>query len=414
MSVTKILLIIINLAFLLLTACKGEDIIATQTVIVSPIPDKRVTPYLTILPSATITWYLIKTPTPIPTVSFFSPPFPESTIIAEKTADSVKITPAPKVTSVLVESYEFVTRWGKKGTGNGEFLCPIRIAVDTKNYIYVVDRDNTCIQKFDSSGKFITRWGSKGKEKGQFNNPSSIGVSSKGHVFITDLNNLRIQIFDSNGNFIKMWNTEGYVTGKVYWYKGYAPGDYWYIRPYEVAVDLDENIYIPDTETGLGILKFDFNGKPIKDYLSSNFPSMGHKFGQIVIDYNEYIYTIYANYTGDNSANSDYDYLCIQKYDPNSKILKIVKKLGSKGNKDGQFRSMMGLAIDSKGYIYTADPVAGRIQKFDSSGNFITKWNSDKAGNEKFKPTGIAIDSEGNVYVTDPGNYCIQKFRQKN
>ena len=390
MSVTKILLIIINLACLFLLSCKRNDKISNPVFTVSPVVANMITPSPTILPSATIPWYLIKTPTPIPTVSFFSPPFPVSTIIAEKTADSEKITPVPKVTSVLVESYEFVTRWGKKGTGNGEFLCPIRIAVDTENYIYVVDRDNTCIQKFDSFGKFITRWGSKGKEKGQFNNPSGIGVSSGNHVFIADSRNNRIQKFDSTGNFIEMWVC---------------------INVYDVPIDLNENVYMAD-ETGNIIEKCNSNGKLLKEYWPNKVLTDSYSFGQIVIDREGYIYVVYATHTEkDSPHNFAYHDFCIQKFDFNCKF---IRKWGSEGNKDSQFRSMMGLAIDSKGYIYTADPVAGRIQKFDSSGNFITKWNSETSGNEKFKPTGITVDSEGNVYVTDPGNYCIQKFRQKN
>lgn len=46
---------------------------------------------------------------------------------------------------------------------------------------------------------------------------------------------------------------------------------------------------------------------------------------------------------------------------------------GSSGSKDGQFYKPTGLAIDgSSKYVYVADKDDHRIQKFDSSGRFIT------------------------------------------
>ena len=55
---------------------------------------------------------------------------------------------------------------------------------------------------------------------------------------------------------------------------------------------------------------------------------------------------------------------------------------------------------------------SGRIQKFDSSGNFLTKWGSVGTGDGQFGsyPRGVAVESSNNVYVSDPGNYRIQKF----
>ena len=37
---------------------------------------------------------------------------------------------------------------------------------------------------------------------------------------------------------------------------------------------------------------------------------------------------------------------------------------------------MRGIAFDSSGNLYVADTDNNRIQKFDSNGNFITKWGS--------------------------------------
>jgi tripartite motif-containing protein 71 len=52
-----------------------------------------------------------------------------------------------------------------------------------------------------------------------------------------------------------------------------------------------------------------------------------------------------------------------------------------------------------------------RVLKFDSEGNFTTKFGSYGNKSGQFKdPEHLAIDSDGNVYVSDRSNNNIQKF----
>ena len=50
----------------------------------------------------------------------------------------------------------------------------------------------------------------------------------------------------------------------------------------------------------------------------------------------------------------------------------FLLKWGSNGSGDGQFSLPLGVAVDSAGNVYVADLFNFRIQKFNSSGTFLT------------------------------------------
>ncbi|MDT5272940.1 MAG: tripartite motif-containing protein 71 [Acidobacteriota bacterium] len=91
-------------------------------------------------------------------------------------------------------------------------------------------------------------------------------------------------------------------------------------------------------------------------------------------------------------------------------------KFGTGGSSNGAFISPFGLAVAASGDIYVTDGApertSGMVQKFNSSGIFQTSWGTMGSGNSQFisGAGGAAVDSTGNVYVADPGNHRIQKF----
>ena len=98
----------------------------------------------------------------------------------------------------------------------------------------------------------------------------------------------------------------------------------------------------------------------------------------------------------------------IQKFDSSGTFL---TKWGSLGSAEGQFINPEGVALDSSGNVYVAGANNHRIQKFNSGGTFLAKWGTFGSGDGEFHfPLGVAVDSSENVYVTDAGNNRIQKF----
>jgi DNA-binding beta-propeller fold protein YncE len=104
----------------------------------------------------------------------------------------------------------------------------------------------------------------------------------------------------------------------------------------------------------------------------------------------------------------------------NDRIQKFTKdgnftlEWGSRGDKDGEFESPAGVAVDSSDNVYVIDDT-GRIQKFSSNCTFIASWGSDGIGDGQFsKSEGLDVDPDGYVYVADTGNKRIQVFALSN
>ncbi len=102
----------------------------------------------------------------------------------------------------------------------------------------------------------------------------------------------------------------------------------------------------------------------------------------------------------------------------------FVVKWGTLGSNNGQFNYPCDVAVDNNGYVYVLDVGNNRVQKFTNNGTFIMQWGSYGSNNGQFNysyysttsnqtlisTAGITTDNLGNVYVADPNNDRIQKF----
>ena len=115
-----------------------------------------------------------------------------------------------------LQGYYFISKWGSKGSADGQFFNPQGIAIYSDKIIYVCDVSQNRIQKFDSNGNFITKWGKEGTGDGQFNSPRDITIEpSTGYVYVSDGINHRIQKFDSNGDFYNKMGIKRFRQRKI-------------------------------------------------------------------------------------------------------------------------------------------------------------------------------------------------------
>lgn len=96
----------------------------------------------------------------------------------------------------------------------------------------------------------------------------------------------------------------------------------------------------------------------------------------------------------------------------NGKDGSIIRHIGTKtsGPLEGQFREPAGLSIDREGNILAADSKNHRVQKFNSQGKFLGFVGKDKGdGDGCFEGVeGIAVDSQGRILVSCRGR--VQLF----
>jgi DNA-binding beta-propeller fold protein YncE len=77
---------------------------------------------------------------------------------------------------------------------------------------------------------------------------------------------------------------------------------------------------------------------------------------------------------------------------------KFVKAWGREGPGKGEFREVSSVAVDDDGNVYAADTWNQRIQVFDDEGNYISEIKDDFYG-----PRNVAVNWRKNVYVADTG-----------
>jgi DNA-binding beta-propeller fold protein YncE len=72
------------------------------------------------------------------------------------------------------------------------------------------------------------------------------------------------------------------------------------------------------------------------------------------------------------------------------------------------------MALDAEGDLWVADTANNRIQEFSAKDKFLKKTGSEGTGNGEFKqPMGIAVGASANIFVADTGNNRVEEFNEK-
>ena len=91
--------------------------------------------------------------------------------------------------TICTTDHEFISQFGGFGSGDGQFIWPVSIDVDSQDNVYVSDENLQRITVFDPDGKFLSKWGTAGSGEGQLKGPAGIAFDQEDNLYVAESHN---------------------------------------------------------------------------------------------------------------------------------------------------------------------------------------------------------------------------------
>jgi hypothetical protein len=254
------------------------------------------------------------------------------------------------------QSGAFVREIGQ-GLYGFEFAHAVR--VDRDDNIWAVDEGTNMVIKFTPDGRVAMVIGRRPEaveglaatapgtpepppEPYVFSRPTDVGFDAAGNIFVTDgYGNSRVVKFDKNGRFIKEAGSRGSQRGQLN-------------LPHTMAMDANGNVYIGDRSNArVQVFDNDLNVKAIYD-------TVGNPWA-VCISPGPHQYLFVSNSIPDNGL--------AQYRDITGEIYKmeldgtILGKFGKPGKQPGEFSTVHEIDCRNPNELFVAEITAWRIQK---------------------------------------------------
>jgi len=261
---------------------------------------------------------------------------------------------AGAVSPASAQTYSLVTSWDVGGDGSGG------IALDAAGNVWLAQ--GTEVSKFGPTGTLLGGWTTPSPMR-------RIAIGVEGSVYLLGTN-LDILIYDSGGTLVDTWSGIAHIDRGL-------------------SVDADGNVYVFVFVEGDQIQRISPDGTPQNQLGSFEIPQ------GIAVGPDGSVY-------GTDGAPNHF---AVERFVPLSGTRLAAwgdgfapREDGESG--DGQFHTPYALDI-AAGKVFVADGGNSRIQVFDESGVFLTKWSTTAI-------RGVAADPSGIVYLYAEGR--IEKW----
>jgi hypothetical protein len=195
---------------------------------------------------------------------------------------------------------------------------------------------------------------------------TGVTVNSKGHVFLLSRSQPQGNVFGNMATQLFEFDEQGRFIREI------GKGVYGFAFGHNVRVDKDDNLWVIDKGSNM-VMKFNqlghvtmVFGRREEGTDHHEYPDRAHPPGAVDGMFNQPTDVAWDS-TGNIYISDGYVNSRVAKYDRNGMW---VKSWGKRGYAQGEFNLPHNIAIDYRNRIYVADRANGRIQIFDTEGNF--------------------------------------------
>ena len=176
-------------------------------------------------------------------------------------------------------SGQFLSEVGGKGNGPLQFNCPMEIAFNTVNKtVYVVDELNHRVQVLNSDLTVSNKFGKSGSGKGQFKEPGGVACDSTGNVYVADGENNRVQVFTAEGRFLRAFGKYGHGKGEL-------------THPLGITIDTNDVVYVSEGHSNHRVSVFTSEGHFLTSFGGEGTESGKFKFPiGLAVDSSGFVY----------------------------------------------------------------------------------------------------------------------------
>jgi DNA-binding beta-propeller fold protein YncE len=285
---------------------------------------------------------------------------------------------------------------GSQGDGSDELSWTFGLGLDGDGNVYIVDNGNARVKKCTPGGSCTTF--STGSEW-----PADVAVDSQGHIYVSHWYDTAVREYDSSGTYVGVFAGTSGVP--------YTADDTRLNAPSGIAVASDGSIYVAENQ-GYRLVKLNAAGTQqwtigqAGIYGDSN-DAFGDSWagpeGNLAVDQEGHVY---VPDTGNNR---------VQVFDAEGAYVTTMGMTGEAGGDNDHFHCPTGMTISPvNGDIYVADRCTDRVQVFDSDRNYkatLGETYEEGSDNAHFdSPGGVAVDPSGRIYVADINNHRVQVF----